>query len=595
MLSRPPTSGLAAKGALVLASLFGMACTGSVGSNGGGSGPGGGSNTPGGSNPGGGNPGGGPGGGSQTPTPMTPVAPPDRTNATGSCKNLDPGSSPLRLLTKREYANTVRDLLGDATPVLGDLQEDARPVRGFANDAISRSASDSIVAGFMKAAEKLATAAAANMGRLVDCNPSTQAAEGACLDKFLDGFGKRAWRRPLAGDERQNLIKAFNDNRGKSFAEGIEAVVTVMLMAPQFLYRYEQGAPITGSNFTQLSSYEVASRLSYLLWGSMPDSELMAAADGNKLQKTDEVMAHARRMTSDPRFVATVADFTEQYLNLDQMPTLDKDTMSLPTWKPELREAMRLETQKFFENVISKDGDGKLATFLTAPYSFMNKPLAAYHGVNGPAGDAFEKVNLDPNRAAGFLTQTGFLAVHGTPDDGLTSLVFRGIFVRENLLCQHIPDPPPNAQDENPPFTDTTTPREWAFARMAKPVCGSCHQTIDHIGFLFENWDPIGKWRTMDRGKPVDSSGMLDMSDVDGQFNSVPALAKKLAGSKMVSDCVATQWFRFAAGRADSPRDACSMGTLQDSFNKSGGDLRELFVSFAQTDAFLFRSKGDAP
>jgi Protein of unknown function (DUF1588)/Protein of unknown function (DUF1585) len=167
--------------------------------------------------------------------------------------------------------------------------------------------------------------------------------------------------------------------------------------------------------------------------------------------------------------------------------------------------------------------------------------------------------------------------------------------VRENLLCQPIPDPPPNAQDENPPFTPTTTPREWSFARMDKPVCGSCHKTIDHIGFVFENWDAIGRWRTMDRGKPIDSSGMLDMSDVDGQYATVPALAKKLAESKMVNDCVSTHWFRFAAGRAETMRDACSLGTMQEAFNKSGGDLRALFASFTQTDAFLFRSKGDAP
>ena len=130
---------------------------------------------------------------------------------------------------------------------------------------------------------------------------------------------------------------------------------------------------------------------------------------------------------------------------------------------------------------------------------------------------------------------------------------------------------------------------------MAKPVCGACHQMIDHLGFGFESFDPIGKWRTMDRGKPVDTTGKIDLSDVDGAFDGVVELGKKLAGSKMVNDCMATQWFRFAAGRSETDRDQCSVSTLQDAFNKSGGDLRELFVAFAQTDAFLFRSKGDAP
>jgi hypothetical protein len=340
----------------------------------------------------------------------------------------------------------------------------------------------------------------------------------------------------------------------------------------------------------------VAARLSYLLWGSMPDPELLSAAEGNKLQKPDEVLAQARRMTKDPRFLATVTDFSDQFLGLDQMETLDKDEMSLPAWKPELRGPMQIEGEKFLEYVLSKEGGGKLSTFLTAPISFMNKPLAAYYGVSGPAGDAFEKVSLDPTRTSGVLTLGGFLSVHGTPDNGLTSLVFRGIFVREGLLCQNVPDPPPNAQDENPPFTPQTTPREWAFARMAKPVCGACHKMLDHIGFGFENFDPIGKFRTMDRGQPIDATGKLEDTDVDGAFDGVVELGKKLAGSKKVSDCVATQWFRYAAGRTeDDKRDSCSLDTLRSAMDKSGGDLRELFVAFTQTDSFLFRSKGDAP
>ena len=327
----------------------------------------------------------------------------------------------------------------------------------------------------------------------------------------------------------------------------------------------------------------------------MPDGELLSAAEANKLQRPADVMAQARRMVDDPRFLATVTDFTEQFLHLDQMDALDKDEATLPAWKPELRQAMRVETDRFLEYVLSKEGGGKLSTFLTAPFSFLNKPLAGYYGVSGPAGEAYEKVALDATRTSGVLTQAGFLAVHGTPDDGLTSLVFRGIFVRESLLCQPVPDPPPNAQDENPPFTDDTTPREWAYARMAKPVCGACHQMIDPVGFGFENFDPIGKWRTTDRGKPVDVSGQLDMSDVDGPFSGVVELGKKLAGSKMVGDCVARQWFRFAAGRAETERDSCSVSTLQDALARSGGDLRELFVAYSQTDSFLFRSKGDAP
>jgi hypothetical protein len=580
MLRRAPYPGAnAPTNPLVLLSCLSIAaaCSGSIGP--GQSGERGGS----GANPG------------RTPGNMSnPIPEPPRAS---SCK-LDPGPSPLRLLTKTEYLNTVRDLFGGPRDVAGDLPDDGRPVRGFANDAIARSASDVMVAGYMKAAEKLSKGAVAELPKVLDCDPAGAGGEQACLDNFFDTFGKRAWRRPLTMAEKQNLTAAFMEGKEgppAGFASGIEAVMTVMLIAPQFLYRYEQGTPIAGTSFAQLSSYEVASRLSYLLWGSMPDPELLSAAEANKLQKPEEVMVQARRMVKDQRFLATVTDFTDQYLGLDQMETLDKDEMTLPAWKPDLRVPMRIEAEKFVEYLLSKEGGGKLSTLLTAPFSFMNKPLADYYGVSGPAGEAYEKVSLDPTRTSGVLTQAGFLAAHGTPDDGLTSLVFRGIFVREGLLCQHVPDPPPNAQDENPPFTPTTTPREWAFARMAKPVCGACHQMIDHVGFGFENFDPIGKWRTTDRGKPVDATGKLEGSDVDGPFDGVVELGKKLAESKNVSDCVATQWFRFAAGRSESDRDSCSVDTLKAALSRSGGDLRELFVAYSQTDAFLFRSKGDAP
>jgi hypothetical protein len=327
----------------------------------------------------------------------------------------------------------------------------------------------------------------------------------------------------------------------------------------------------------------------------MPDATLMQAAEADQLTKPADVLAQARRMTSDARFLAGVTNFAEQMLDLDQLATLDKDLMTLKAWKPELRETMRIEADKFLEYVLSPEGGGKLDTFLTANFTFLNGPLASYLGVTGVTGDAFQKVALDPTRSSGFLTQPGFLSVHGNPDDGLTSLVFRGKFVRENLLCTPIPDPPPNAQDENPPFTPTTTAREWSDARRAKPVCGTCHSTMDFIGFGFENFDPIGKYRTIDRGKPVNAKGSLDDSDVDGEFDGVPALGKKLAGSQKVSDCVATQWFRYAAGRTeDVKRDACSLNALQGAFSAAKGDMRELFVAFTQTDAFLFRSKGDA-
>jgi hypothetical protein len=255
---------------------------------------------------------------------------------------------------------------------------------------------------------------------------------------------------------------------------------------------------------------------------------------------------------------------------------------------------MRTETDRFIEHVLWK-GDSKLATLLTAPYTFLNGPLAAYYGVTGVTGDTFQQVMLDPAQRGGFLTQAGLLSVLGNNDVGLTSLVFRGRFVREQLLCQPIPDPPADAQDMNPPFTASTTAREWSVARRAKATCGACHEQIDPIGLGLENFDAVGLYRTTDKGKPVDAAGELTGTDVDGPFTGAPALAKKLATSTTARDCLVTQWFRYAYGRDVTPRDACTVATLDRVFAASGGNVRELLLALTQTDAFLFRSRGDAP
>jgi hypothetical protein len=500
----------------------------------------------------------------------------------------------MRLLTRVEYANTIKDLMGGMASIALDLPDDGRPARGYANDTAARSASDLLVDKFSIAAEKLATQAVGQLPTLLGgCDPGKDG-ETACLNRFFDGFARRAWRRPLQAEEKANLTRAFNDNKAKGFADGLEAVTEVVLMAPQFLYRYEQGVDIPGKKYAQLTSWEVASRLSYLLWGSMPDATLFAAAEKNELSTAEQIMAQARRMVTDERYMPMVKNFVEQFLELDQLPSLDKDTMTLPKWSPELRPQMMAEAEKFIESLFSKSGDGKLTTMLTAPYSYVNPALASYYGVTGGSAD-YGKTMFPADRYSGVLTQGGWLAVHGNSDDGLTSLVYRGKWIKEELLCQPIPDPPPNALDENPPFTPMTTAREWSYLRQDKVVCGACHKVFDPMGFAFENYDAIGKWRDTDRGKKVDATGMLIGSDIDAPFDGPVELGKLLAKSKTVSDCMASQWFRFAAGRTDTPRDQCSLQVLQKKFAESGGDLRELLVQFTQTDAFLFRSKGDAP
>ena len=226
----------------------------------------------------------------------------------------------------------------------------------------------------------------------------------------------------------------------------------------------------------------------------------------------------------------------------------------------------------------------------------MNGPLAAFYGVKGVTGDAFQKVMLDPRQRVGFLSQGGFLGVLGVNDGGLTSLVYRGVFVRERLLCQHVADPPPDAPDMQPAFDPaTTSARKWSEDRQKIPLCGACHAAFDPIGLGFENFDGVGLYRTTDHGQPVDASGELFGTDVDGRFTGVPELASKLAGSRQVYECMATQLFRYGYGREATDRDSCTVDRLKEVSSTTGGSWKDLLLALTQTDAFLVRSQGDQP
>jgi hypothetical protein len=409
---------------------------------------------------------------------------------------------------------------------------------------------------------------------------------------FLDTFGKRAWRRPLVQAEKDNLKQAFMQGRTATFSDGIQAVIQVMLLSPQFMYRIEQGVPVAGANYLKLTSYELASRLSYLLWGSMPDDQLFAAAEAGKLSTREDVMAQAQRMVNDPRTARMVHTFADEWLRLDEISQIEKEASVYPTFSSSLRDPMHAEVQALFDDVLWK-GDSKLDTLLTAPYTFVNGPLATFYGMTGVTGDALQKVTLDPKQREGFLTQGGLLSVLGVNDGGLTSLVYRGLFVRERILCQPVPDPPPDAQSMNPPFTPATTARQWSVARQAITLCGTCHGIMDPIGLGFENFDGVGLYRTMDKGMPVDASGNLTGTDVDGPFNGTGELIAKLASSKTVHECLATQWFRYGYGREETAGDSCALDSLKKVSTTTGGSFKDLLLALTQTDTFLLRSKGD--
>ncbi|HMI86318.1 MAG TPA: DUF1592 domain-containing protein, partial [Polyangiaceae bacterium] len=446
--------------------------------------------------------------------------------------------------------------------------------------------SPTLVEQYMNAAEKLSVAALANMPSLVPCDP-VKDGEDACARSFISAFGAKAFRHPLSAAESARLWAAFDAGRKLTdWKTGLQLVIETALQSPEFLYRVEFGAPAQGQTVVKPTSFEMASRLSYLLWQSMPDDELRAAAQQDKLVTNDAIFGQVDRMLKDPKARAVVAHFHELWFHLDQYDVLEKDVSVFPGFTASVASLMAEETHRFLDHVIW-EGAGDVGAILTAPYTFMNAQLASYYGVSGVVGDAFVRVNLDATQRAGLLTQGGLLSVLAKSNQ--TAPVHRGKFVREQLLCDELPPPPPDIIIKPPELSSTLSTRQRFAEHSASPACSGCHQLMDPIGLTFENYDGAGRYRTMENNKPIDVSGEIASSDVTGSFQGVTGLAQKLAASQKVKSCMARSWFRYAYGRAETDADACALAQVEQKFRESGYKITSLIVALAQTDAFLYR------
>jgi hypothetical protein len=503
------------------------------------------------------------------------------------CTGVVPGKSPIRRMTRFEYNNTVRDLLGDDTkPALAFVPEEE--AMGFDNQATALGVTQILAEQYMVASEKIALGAADHLSELLPCDPAA-IGEDECAQSFVETFGRRAYRRPLDEDEIERLLKVFAWGRAEEgFSKGIQLVIQAVLQSPHFLYRVEFGMPDpVEEDVVPLSHHEIASRLSYMLWASMPDEALFKAADEGRLGTRDEIAAQARRMLDDPKAREAIANFHTQWLTLGKIDTINKDASAYPSYYEGLRPLWKEETLAFLDHVVF-DGEGDVATMFTAPYTMMNEELATFYGASGPSSQAFERVDLDPEKHAGLLTQASILAATGKPNQ--SSPVHRGKFVRERLLCQILPPPPNNAAFNAPEVEPNATTRDRFAEHSENPACAGCHVKMDPIGFGFEHYDGIGMWRDKDQGLPIDDSGeLVDTRGIDGPFHGVVGLAKKLAQSEEVRQCVATQWFRFGYGRVEGEDDRCSMEQVQKTFAASGFDVKALLVALTQTDAFRYR------
>jgi hypothetical protein len=502
------------------------------------------------------------------------------------------GQSPLRRLGKVEMLHTLHDLF-PALPASFDANVDLPLDNDIALAfSLPGTVSDLEVRRFMDLAEAALTALGPNApNQKFVCTGSDQT---ACARDFINTFGRRAFRRPLAQVEADDLVALYTKLRtdpamNYAFADALGILVEAMLQSPGFLYRWERGlsAPQVDGMLVKYDSYEVASRLSYYLWNTMPDDALFAAADANELTTPDQIADQAARLLQDPRADETLADFITQWLELGPLSTTIKDANVYPTFKPELLDSMRAETVALSHDVLR----GTAPTFsalLTAPYTFVDAQLAQYYGV---VPDANGRVDLSGTARLGLLTQGALMSVKG--NSYRTSPVRRGKFVLNRMLCQTIPPPPPNVVPELPPPDPTKTVREQMAEHRSQPSCAACHNTMDLLGFAFEHFDGAGNYRINDMGQPIDSSGSATIDGQVASFADAAALAKVLASSHEAHDCFTREWIRYAIDRFEQSADTAAVSYLVTTYEGSGLDTRDLIVRITRTLPFSHRAPAD--
>jgi hypothetical protein len=527
----------------------------------------------------------------------------------GSCSadTLVIGTAPMRRLSRTEYVRTLEDLfpdalfVGGARPTLPELPPDST-AGGFENDARSLGPSDVGVSRWEETAFRYArdlTATPDRLAMLLPCaaSASDDASQRACGVTLIRDLGARVYRRPLAEDEVGRYQVFFDAQRAAiDFPAAVQLTLMAMLQTPHFLYRLELPSPGTGDaeEMVALTPWETASRLSYLFWQSMPDRALFDAAAAGELATSEQIEAQARRMLEDERARDAVLDFHRQWLDFDRILAdehLARAPDLYPSWSPALREALREEEDRFVESTLF-EGEGTLRALFTSRETFVNASLASLYGVSdGPADDAtWAPATLPEGERAGLLTRGGFLASHAHGGNGSPPL--RGLFVMERLLCEPRPSPPADA-DTSPPTIEDGAPamtnRQLFEARTEPPICQGCHVRIDGFGFGFEHYDAIGAFRELDNGLPVDASGNLDGTGVDGPYVGAVEMSEALAESPVVTECATRQWLRFALGRAPERGESCFLDRLVSRFSESGTDVRDLMVAIAASPELRMR------
>ncbi|MGB8331526.1 MAG: DUF1592 domain-containing protein [Polyangiales bacterium] len=509
------------------------------------------------------------------------------------CDVTDTGFQPLRRLSSQQIDNTLRTLfgneLGNAVVSLANVP-DTKVVAGFSTEADANVVNSTTSAAFEDAAESIAAYLVDNastaLPKLMPC--ASGADISSCIDRFIDEFGLKAYRRPLTSDERQILRDVYDTVSATQTAEEAwAAVVQVVVQSPQFLYLVEQGGePVGGGDYlVAVADYEMASRLSYFLNNTMPDDELFEAAAAGELRTPEQIEAQARRLVAKDELIDVLASFHNEWLGLYDFSSIAKSPELFPNFNESMRAAMASEIRRLTEHVMY-ELDGTVPAFLSASDWEIPAELAPAYGL---AGQGFAS---DGNGSrAGALTSSAFLATHAHPDS--SSVIRRGVFIRRAVLCGNLA--PPQVTDDQreavlAPAAEAKTARDRLEPLTQNASCASCHNSINPVGLALENFDAIGQWRDTENDAPIDASGSIEEAgDANGSFEDPMGFVDLISESTTVKQCYSEKLLRFALGRLATDEDGCALDELKFVAQESNGDIRELLVGMTLTDSFRFR------
>jgi hypothetical protein len=405
-----------------------------------------------------------------------------------------------------------------------------------------------------------------------------------CVQKILTSLARRAYRRPLRAGEAAELVRVYTRARAADYPRlaSLQFAIARMLVSPQFLFRIER-EPRPGT-IARISDVELASRLSYFLWSSMPDERLLTLGETHQLRRPEVLQAEVRRMIADPKFSAFAANFGGQWLETRGLDAVMRDATKFPEWGPDLRDAMGTETELFFEALVRDNRP--ISDFIDANYTFLNERLAKHYGIGGVDGPDFRRVELATDERSGVFTQASVLTVSSYPTR--TSVVLRGKYLLENVL--NAPPPPPPA--DVPALDDTAVGvarslRTQMEAHRSVPLCASCHTKMDPLGFALENYDAIGRWRTEDGKFPIDASGQFP----NGRGFTNAAGMKKLLLDNMpqFAQTLTEKMLIYALGRGIQTSDRLLVRDLVASMTKDDYRIQNLIQGIVASTPFQQR------